>query len=81
MRVPVQSVSVVMGDTARTPEQGKSTASNSVTLNLKPMRQAAAEARGVLLDLAAQKLGVPRDQLRLQTGGFRQRPAGQESNL
>jgi nicotinate dehydrogenase subunit B len=66
--IPVQSVSVVMGDTARTPEQGKSTASDSVTLNLKPMRQAAAEARGVLLDLAAEKLGVPRDRLSTADG-------------
>src|SRR6516225_7981104 len=66
--IPVESVSVVMGDTARTPEQGKSTASNSVTLNFKPMRQAAAEARGVLLDLAAEKLGVPRDQLSTANG-------------
>ena len=39
--IPMHSVSVVMGDTARTPEQGKSTASDSVTLNLKPMRQPA----------------------------------------
>jgi hypothetical protein len=29
--IPVESVSVVMGDTALTPEQGKSTASNSVS--------------------------------------------------
>jgi len=66
--IPVQNVSVVMGDTARTPEQGKSTASDSVTLNLRPMRQAAAEARGVLLDLAAEKLGVPREQLSTADG-------------
>jgi CO/xanthine dehydrogenase Mo-binding subunit len=66
--IPVESVSVVMGDTARTPEQGKSTASNSVSLNLKPMRQAAAEARGVLLDLAAEKLDVPRDRLSTADG-------------
>jgi CO/xanthine dehydrogenase Mo-binding subunit len=57
-----------MGDTARTPEQGKSTASNSVSLNLKPMRHAAAEARGVLLDLAAESLDVPRDQLSTEDG-------------
>ena len=61
-------MSVVLGDTALTPEQGKSTASDSVSLNLKPMRQAAAEARGVLLDLAAEKLGVPRDQLSTADG-------------
>jgi CO/xanthine dehydrogenase Mo-binding subunit len=66
--IPVESVSVVMGDTALTPEQGKSTASNSVSLNLKPMRQAAAEARGVLLDLAAEKLGVQRDRLTTTDG-------------
>src|SRR5579864_903645 len=66
--IPVESVSVVMGDTARTPEQGKSTASNSVTLNLKPMRQAAAEARGILLGLAAEKLRVPHDQLSAADG-------------
>src|SRR6516165_12455980 len=66
--VPVPSVSVIMGDTAVTPEQGKSTASDSVTLNLKPMRQAAAEARGVLLNLAAEKLGVPREQLATADG-------------
>jgi CO/xanthine dehydrogenase Mo-binding subunit len=70
LNIPVESVSVVMGDTARTPEQGKSTASNSVSLNLKPMRQAAAEARGVLLDLAAKRLGVPRDQLSIADGAI-----------
>ena len=66
--IPIESVSVVLGDTAVTPEQGKSTASDSVSLNLKPMRQAAAEARGVLLDLAAEKLGIPRDQLSTANG-------------
>jgi CO/xanthine dehydrogenase Mo-binding subunit len=66
--IPVERVSVVMGDTALTPEQGKSTASNSVSLNLKPMRQAAAEARGVLLDLAAEKLGVQRGRLTTADG-------------
>src|SRR6516165_483974 len=66
--IPVESVSVVLGDTALTPEQGKSTASDSVTLNLKPMRQAAAEARGVLLNLAVKKLGVPREQLATADG-------------
>jgi nicotinate dehydrogenase subunit B len=68
--VPIESVSVVMGDTVRTPEQGKSTASNSVMLNLKPMRQAAAEARGALLELAAEKLGLPREELARPRGCF-----------
>jgi nicotinate dehydrogenase subunit B len=68
--VPVQSVSVVMGDTGCTPEQGKSTASDSVTLNLKPMRQAAAEARGVLLELAAENLAFRANDFRTQMAQF-----------
>src|SRR4051794_34751380 len=40
---PIGSVRVVMGDTALTPEQGKSTAARNLILNLPPMRQAAAE--------------------------------------
>ncbi|MDB5409984.1 MAG: molybdopterin-binding domain of aldehyde dehydrogenase family protein [Rhodospirillales bacterium] len=66
--VPVSAVKFVMGDTARTPEQGKSTASNSVMLNLPPMRQAAAEARLTLLELASAKLGVPVQDLTVKDG-------------
>jgi nicotinate dehydrogenase subunit B len=66
--VPVSAVKFVMGDTARTPEQGKSTASNSVMFNLPPMRQAAAEARLVLLELASAKLGVPVQDLTVKDG-------------
>jgi len=38
--VSVSAVTFVMGDTVRGPEQGKSTASNNIALNLPPMRQA-----------------------------------------
>jgi CO/xanthine dehydrogenase Mo-binding subunit len=68
--IPVESVSVVMGDTARTPEQGKSTASNSVSLNLKPMRQAAAEARGVLFDSQPRTLAFHAIGFRLEAVRF-----------
>lgn len=66
--VPVSAVRFILGDTALVPEQGKSTASNSVTLNLPPMRQAAAEARFVLLELAAKKFDVPVAQLTVTDG-------------
>lgn len=57
--VPVSAVTFILGDTARTPEQGKSTASNNIARNLPPLRQAAAEARLKLLELASAKFGVP----------------------
>ncbi|HEY4348966.1 MAG TPA: molybdopterin cofactor-binding domain-containing protein [Gaiellaceae bacterium] len=57
--VAFDHVKVVMGDTARTPNQGKSTATNGITTGLPPLRNAAAQARGTLLALAAAQLGVP----------------------
>jgi nicotinate dehydrogenase subunit B len=57
--VPYAAVHAVMGDTARTPNQGPSTASNGLLDGAKPLRHAAAEARRVLLELASERLGVP----------------------
>jgi CO/xanthine dehydrogenase Mo-binding subunit len=60
--VAFDKVKFVLGDTARTPEQGKSTASNAVSYNVPPLRQAAAEARLTLLQLASKQLDVdPKD--------------------
>src|SRR5262249_42579593 len=61
-------VTVVMGDTARAPNQGKSTATNGVTTGLPPLRNAAAQARATLLGLASTKLGVPTSQLTVSNG-------------
>jgi CO/xanthine dehydrogenase Mo-binding subunit len=66
--VNVNAVTVILGDTARTPEQGKSTASNNIARNLPPMRQAAAEARMTLLGLAAEKFGAPAQNLTVSDG-------------
>jgi nicotinate dehydrogenase subunit B len=51
-------VRVVMGDTALTPDQGKSTASQNIVTGVEPLRIAAAEARATLLRLAAERMGV-----------------------
>lgn len=56
--VQVARVEMIMGDTALTPDQGKSTASEGITLGVQPLRVAAAEARRMLVDLAAAQLGV-----------------------
>jgi nicotinate dehydrogenase subunit B len=66
--VPLDSVTVVMGDTARTPNQGKSTATNGITTGLPPLRNAAAQAHQTLLSLASTQLGVPVAQLSVAAG-------------
>jgi len=66
--VPFEKVTVVLGDTSRTPNQGKSTATNGITTGLPPLRNAAAQARATLLGLASTQLGVPAAQLTVSDG-------------
>ena len=51
--VPFEAVTVVMGDTARTLDQGGGSNSSAIKQGAVPLRNAAAEARRILLDLAA----------------------------
>lgn len=71
--VPFQSVSFVTGDTARTPDQRGVGGSTSISVGAQPLRQAAAEARRVLLALASDRLGAPPDQLSAQNGIVRRK--------
>jgi nicotinate dehydrogenase subunit B len=66
--VPVRSISFVMGDTARTPDQRGVGGSTSISVGSNPLRQAAAEARRVLVELASARLGAPADQLAVRDG-------------
>ena len=50
---------VVMGSTDNTPDQGGSGGSDAIERDGWPMRRVAAEARRVLLDLAARQMDVP----------------------
>ena len=61
--VPFKAVKVIMGDTATSVNQGGASGSTGIQLGGKQMRMAAAEARRVLVDMAAAKLGLPADQL------------------
>src|SRR5262249_54218716 len=61
--VPFKAVTVYMGDTATSVNQGGASGSTRLQLGGKQMRVAAAEARRVLVEMAAEKLGVPADQL------------------
>ncbi len=66
--VPLESVAMVMGDTDLCPwDMG--TFGSLTTRNFGPvLRAAAAEARGVLLELAAEKLRVPLSRLQARAG-------------
>ena len=52
-----------MGDTATSVNQGGASGSTGIQFGGKQMRMAAAEARRVLVEMAAAKLGTPADQL------------------
>ncbi|MGA7794353.1 MAG: molybdopterin cofactor-binding domain-containing protein [Candidatus Acidiferrales bacterium] len=66
--VPVDRVVLVMGDTASTANQGGVGGSTSIMLGSKPLRNAAANARYLLTELASRRLGVPADELEVIDG-------------
>ena len=57
------NVQFVMGDTAKTTDQGGVGGSTSIMLGAKPLRNVAATARYLLSQLASHRLGVPAEQL------------------
>ena len=64
-------VDMVLGDTARAPNQGPTIASASIQITAVPLRQAAAQARAWLLAEAAQRLQVAQERLRVDAGVVR----------
>ncbi len=59
---------MVLGDTARAPNQGATIASATLQISAVPLRNAAAEARRWLLGAAAERLGVAASELRIEAG-------------
>ena len=68
LEVPLDSVDIVMGDTALCPWDGGTFGSLSTRGFGPALRAAAAEAKGVLLELAAESLKVPQAQLLAKDG-------------
>src|SRR5689334_15452947 len=66
--VAVGKVDVVMGDTALTCNQGGASGSTGIFMGARPLRNASAEARRLLVQAASQKLGVPAGELRVDEG-------------
>jgi CO/xanthine dehydrogenase Mo-binding subunit len=66
--VPLERVTIVMGDTATTVNQRGTGSSNGVMKGGEALRKAGAQARSTLLALASSRLGVPAADLRVDEG-------------
>jgi CO/xanthine dehydrogenase Mo-binding subunit len=66
--VPFKAVTVHMADTRTSVNQGGASGSTGIQRGGVQMRAAAAEARRVLVEMAAEKLGLPADQLTVTDG-------------
>jgi nicotinate dehydrogenase subunit B len=66
--VPFKSVTVIMGDTATSVNQGGASGSTGVQMGGKQMRVAAAEARRVLIEMAGEHLHLSTDALAVTDG-------------
>jgi CO/xanthine dehydrogenase Mo-binding subunit len=66
--LPLERVHMVMGDTARTPDEGYTAGSMTISGSGTALRQAAAEARQAMLEMAAERLDVNPDELTVHDG-------------
>ena len=69
--IKFENTTCIMGATDTTPDQGGSGGSDALQTDGYPMRRVAAEARRVLLDMAAQHLNVPVTSLAVSDGVVR----------
>jgi CO/xanthine dehydrogenase Mo-binding subunit len=66
--LPLARVRMISGDTRQTPNEGQTAGSQSVENSGTALRMACAEARAILIGLAATRLGVAADQLKVTDG-------------
>ena len=66
--VPLERVHLVIGDTARTVDMGGASAATGVSRAGMNLRRMAAEARRLLIEKAAERLGIPADRLTVDDG-------------
>jgi CO/xanthine dehydrogenase Mo-binding subunit len=68
LAVPIDRLTLVTADTERTPNEGYTAGSHSMQDSGTGLRNAAAQAREILLAEAARRLGLPIDRLKAQNG-------------
>jgi nicotinate dehydrogenase subunit B len=74
--IGVEMIKYVEGDTALTPNQGRTSGSTGIQRGGMQIRQAAATARKALIDLAAQRLNLKPEDLITADGKVRPKAAG-----
>jgi CO/xanthine dehydrogenase Mo-binding subunit len=74
--VAVNRINLIEGDTALTPDQGRTSGSNGIQRGGIQIRQAAATARKALIELGAKKLNVPAADLTTAEGEVRPKAGG-----
>jgi nicotinate dehydrogenase subunit B len=74
--IGVDTINYVEGDTALTPDQGRTSGSNGIQRGGMQIRQAAATARQALIELAAQRLNMKADDLVASDGEVRPKSGG-----
>jgi CO/xanthine dehydrogenase Mo-binding subunit len=65
-----EAIHLITADTAFTPNEGYTSGSHSMQDSGSAIRNAAAQARSLLTDAAAARLGVPRERLKAQDGAI-----------
>ena len=66
--VPLEQVHMVMGDTALTPDEGYTAGSMTIHSSGTALRQASAEARRAMLEMASEQLDASLEELSIQAG-------------
>src|SRR5580704_5192802 len=66
--LPLTRIKMISGDTGRTPNEGQTAGSQSIEASGTALRMAGAEARAILVDLAAKRFGVAADTLTVSEG-------------
>src|SRR5437870_4116037 len=69
--VSIERIRMVAADTAGSPDEGVTSGSLSIQDSGTALRIACAEARALLLERAARRLGVPAAELRVEDGSVR----------
>ncbi len=68
--VPLERVQMVMGDTARTPDEGYTAGSMTISSSGTALRLAAAEARRAMLEMASERLDASVEELSVRDGAI-----------
>src|SRR5258708_4648170 len=74
--IGVDMIKYIEGDTALTPDQGRTSGSNGIQRGGMQIRRAAATARQALIELAAQRLNAPPDDLVAKDGEVKPKNGG-----